>query len=513
MPALPAEPVVHTAPPVETAKVYENPFELTVKDAISTFSLDVDTASYSMIRAQLQGGNLPAPGTVRLEELVNYFDYGYEAPTAKKKGERAEKPFIAHIDTADCPWNPDHKLMKIGIKGEVVAKHLRPQTNIVFLIDVSGSMSSANRLPLVKFALMNLVDKLDERDKVTVVTYSNSPTALIDATACTDDNKKMIVDKINALSAGGSTGGEAGLRLAYKLANENKIKKGINRVLICSDGDFNVGQTGNSQLVNMVKQSAKDNIFFSALGFGMNHNYKDERLERLADECNGQYAFIDNRDEAEKVLTDNLMGALMVIAKDAKVLVNFNPNTVRAYRQLGYENRQITTAQFFNHKTDAAEIGAGQTVTVLYEVVMVDAPPTPSEEVVSEMNRYADKKEKDAEKAKEIPLNEELCNIRIRYKKSDQTVDDKSTEIEFPVKYKKDLFKKFGQADADFKQAACAAGLGMLLRKSAYGCDLDYAMIEDWSSAAAAGAAEGKEKERRTEFLELIRKARQLSGQ
>jgi|GEM_PF-283447 len=344
--------------------IHENSFLRPGSDPLSTFSIDVDTASYSKVRSLLkEKRQLPPPDAVRIEELVNYFGYNYAPPTD-------DVPFAAHQSVAACPWNPKHKLVRVAIKGREIQQDKRPVSNLVFLLDVSGSMNEPNKLPLVKRGIQMLVENLSENDRVAMVVYAGAAGKVLDST--TGDKKPEILAALDRLQAGGSTNGGDGIRLAYQMALDNFITGGVNRVILCTDGDFNVGTTGNDDLVNLVEEKAKDDVFLSVLGYG-NGNLNDSMLEQISNKGNGNYAFIDTESEARKVLVEQMSGTLVTIAKDVKIQVEFNPLRVGAYRLVGYENRVMAAEDFNNDMKDAGEIGAGHTVTAIYEIVSPEA--------------------------------------------------------------------------------------------------------------------------------------------
>jgi uncharacterized protein YegL len=341
--------------------IIENAFITPQKQQLSTFSIDVDTASYANLRRLLQGGQLPPPDAVRIEELINYFAYQYPQP-------QDGRPFSVQADIAACPWQPSHQLVRIGLKGKEIPKEERSPTNLVFLVDVSGSMQAQNKLPLVRDSLTTLVNQLDERDRVAIVTYAGEAGVRLSSTSVARRNE--VLAAIASLGAGGSTNRAAGINTAYDIAAEEFLEKGTNRVILCTDGDFNVGVTSDTALVELIQTRAKGGVFLSVFGFGMG-NLQDAKLEQLADKGNGHYGYIDDLQEANKVFVQELMGTLVTIAKDVKVQIEFNKDTVAAYRLVGYENRVMAAEDFHNDKKDAGEIGAGHTVTALYELVPV----------------------------------------------------------------------------------------------------------------------------------------------
>ncbi len=350
------------------ARLTDNPFERTVSNPagennLSTFSIDVDTASYANVRRYLNSGQLPPAGAVRIEELINYFDYGYETP-----GDGVAHPFNVDVQVTSAPWQPEHRLVRIGLKGYEVPMEQRPATNLVFLLDTSGSMNQPNKLPLVKQSINMLVDALHGDDRVAIVTYAGSSGLALDSTYV--DDKAQIKSAVNALSPGGSTHGSAGIELAYDVAQEYFIDGGINRVVLCTDGDFNVGVTSDSELVSMIEEKRETGVFLSVLGFGTG-NWQDEKMEQLSNHGNGVAAYIDGVQEAKKVMVEQAAGTLLTIAKDVKLQVDFNHQKVAAYRLIGYANRMLEAQDFADDTKDAGEIGAGHTVTALYEVVPV----------------------------------------------------------------------------------------------------------------------------------------------
>jgi Ca-activated chloride channel family protein len=481
---------------------------------LSTFSIDVDTASYANVRRFLDHGQRPPKDAVRVEEMVNYFNYRYAPPTKE-----VADPFAASVEIATAPWNPAHRLVRIGLKGREVATEDRPAANLVFLLDVSGSMSAENKLPLVKESLRLLVEKLRADDRVAIVTYAGSSGLALPSTAAAQ--KKDILEALDDLRPGGSTNGAMGIQLAYDIAKANVIAGGTNRVILCTDGDFNVGMTSDGALTRLIEDKAKSGVFLTVLGFGMG-NLKDSTLERLADKGNGNYGYIDSRAEAHKLLVEQAGGTLVTIAKDVKLQVEFNPALAQAYRLIGYENRALKKEDFNNDKADAGEIGAGHTVTALYEIVpaRASAPESPNGEVDALRYRYEHAAESgdagaqafvakaaaDASKTGPQPggkPSEELLTLKIRFK--EPTVDV-SRKIEIPAI---DTGAAFEAASKDFKFAAAVASLGLILRESAHIGKSDYDRVIAWAEAGKGDDADG----RRGEFIELVRKARALSAE
>ena len=419
-------------------------------------------------------------------KLINYFDYDYPAPTGNA-------PFSTNVEIANCPWNPDHRLARIGLRGRRVDRGETGGSNLTFLIDVSGSMNSADKLPLLRDALGLLADQLDGRDNVAIVVYAGSTGLVLPPTPGSD--AASIRGAIGRLAAGGSTNGGAGLKLAYRLARENFIPGGVNRVILATDGDFNVGVTGHNELLDIVKADADNGVFMTVLGFGTG-NLHDDRLEQLADRGNGNYAYIDSIAEARKVLVEEIGGTLVTIAKDVKIQVEFNPTQVAGYRLIGYENRALADRDFNDDSKDAGEIGAGHTVTALYEIVPVGIP-VPGGPTVDPL-RYAAKQPTEPET--ETARGQELFHLKLRYKQPD---GKKSRLIEVPVL---DDGRSLASASADFRFASSVAMFGMLLRNSAYRGDTTFGDVE-------ALALEGRGADRgghREEFRQLIGRARNL---
>ncbi len=470
------------------APIVDNPFRSPREAPLSTFSIDVDTASYAKVRMDLmQNNRLPDPNAVRIEEMINYFDYDYPPPAAD-----AEAPFAAAMEIAGCPWNPNHRLARIGIKGRVIEQE-RPPSNLVFLLDVSGSMNRPNKLPLVVNGMRMLVNQLDENDSVAIVVYAGAAGMVLDATP--GDQKKTIYDALDRLRAGGSTNGGEGIRLAYELAREHFIDGGTNRVILCSDGDFNVGVTGTEQLVDMAAENARDDVFLTVLGFGTG-NHNDAMMEKISNRGNGNYAFIDSADEARKVFVDQMHGTLVTIAKDVKIQVELNPREVRSYRLIGYANRMLAAEDFNDDTKDAGEIGAGHSVTALYEIVPVRSGSTADGRPLVDDLKY-----QQAADLSEQSDSGEMLTLKLRYK---PPTGDTSTLLQFPVS---DSGKPFEQTDQDFQFAASVAAFGMLLRDSRYKGEANYDMVEE----IAASAADGDRTGYREEFLSLVEKAQRLS--
>ncbi|MBI1249531.1 DUF3520 domain-containing protein [bacterium] len=463
--------------------IEDNNFITVADQPLSTFSIDVDTASYSKIRSYLnQFNQLPPRDAVRVEELVNYFTYDYAQPTD-------EHPFAANVEVASCPWNSANRLVRVGIKGKEIDVNERPASNIVFLLDVSGSMNSPNKLPLLKKGMKMLVDQLTENDKVSIVVYAGAAGVVLDPTYGYE--KAEILKALDRLQAGGSTNGGQGIKLAYKMATDNFIQGGTNRVILCTDGDFNVGETSTGGLVGLAAEQAKKNIYLSILGFGIG-NHNDSMLEQLSNKANGNYAFIDNEKEAKKVLVEQMSGTLLTIAKDVKIQIEFNPKKVASYRLVGYENRLLAAQDFNDDKKDAGEIGAGHTVTAFYEVIPAG---TKNEEAATEP-KVDDLKYQTKPKTTKAANSDELMTLKLRYK---QPEEDVSTLMTYPVI---DEGHRFNQATGDFQFATAVAMFGLKLRGNKFQDEINYAEIEELVSSNLKGPGASY----REEFLDLVRK-------
>ena len=462
--------------------IHESGFVAVADEPLSTFSIDVDTASYSNVRRFLQNGELPPADAVRIEELINYFSYDDPAPTG-------DEPFSVNVEVAGCPWNGEHRLARIGLKGRENDRSVG--SNLVFLIDVSGSMQPANKLPLLKSALRLLVDQLDGRDQVAIVVYAGASGLVLSPTS--GDGKQEILEALGNLQAGGSTNGGAGLSLAYKLAGENFIPGGVNRVILATDGDFNVGMTNRGSLVRRIRKDAERGIFLTTLGFGMG-NLKDETLETLADKGNGNYAYIDSLAEARKVLVEEIGGTLVTIAKDVKIQVEFNPLQVGAYRLIGYENRMLNKEDFNDDRKDAGEIGAGHSVSALYEIV---PPGMPESRAAVDQLRYQQPQLPD-----ESAESGEMFTLKLRYKEPE---GKSSLLLSFPVV---DEGLDTAQASPDFKFASAVAAFGMLLRDSSYAGDAGFESIRRLGLAGRDHDEAGY----RAGFIDLVNRAEELQA-
>lgn len=490
----PAGVVVGSAKPFNTEtydQIVDNDYLVAKDNALSTFSIDVDTAAYSNLRRFLNLGRRPPRDAVRIEEMVNYFPYNYTAP-------KDDKPFATTMEVASAPWNPKHRLVRIGLKGRELSETERPALNLVFLLDVSGSMNELNKLPLVKESMRILVEKLKPTDRVAIAVYAGASGLALPSTPISQ--KQEILDAIEALRPGGSTNGAMGIQLAYDIAKANFIKDGANRVVLCTDGDFNVGVTNQGDLIRLVEEKAKSGVFLTALGFGMN-NYKDSTLEKLADKGNGNYGYVDNLAEAKKLLADQLSGTLVTIAKDVKIQVEFNPAKVQSYRLIGYENRMLKKEDFNNDKIDAGEIGAGHTVTALYEIVPVGVESPTNLPAVDPL-KYQTATAKESAKLAKADASPELLTLKLRYK---TPTSEESSRLEFPLI---DSGEVFAEASKDFKFAAAVAGFGMLLRESPHKGTTSFDSVHGWAESGLGEDSNGY----RREFMELVRKAKGLSG-
>ncbi len=455
--------------------IVENKFLSPTKEPLSTFSIDVDEASYSNVRRYLQNGSLPPAGAVRIEEMINYFDYEYPQP-------QKEHPFSVITEIAECPWNTKHKLVHIGLQGKTLPVDNLPNSNFVFLIDVSGSMDEPNKLPLVQTSLNILTDQLREKDKVAIVVYAGNAGLVLPST--NGSNKMKIKEAIDNLEAGGSTAGGEGIQLAYKIARESFIKDGNNRVILATDGDFNVGASSDDDLVRLIEKERKSGIFLSVLGYGMG-NYKDNKMQQLADKGNGNHSYIDNVNEAKKVLANEFGSTLFTIAKDVKIQVEFNPQKVQSYRLIGYENRMLAAEDFNDDQKDAGELGSGHTVTALYEVIPVG--------VKDEFTKSVDDLKYQSGRNL-INNSNEIMTIKLRYKKPDEEV---SKLIVHPVI---DEIKSLAGTSDNFRFSAAVAEFGLLLRKSEYKAGSNYQQVISLSKSAKGKDSYGY----RNEFISLV---------
>lgn len=473
----------HSSPGTESyADINDNPYTRVMDAPLSTFSIDVDTASYSNVRRFLNAGQAPPADAVRIEELINYFDYRYAPP-------RGEHPFAAHVELATCPWNAESYIARIGLKGYEMPASERPNGNYVFLVDVSGSMNQPNKLPLVKESLKTLLGQLGGRDRVGIVTYASGSAIHLPSTSC--DDTKTINAAIDALRAGGSTHGSAGIQDAYAMARAHFIEGGVNRVILATDGDFNVGVTSHDALHSLIATEAKSNVFLTALGYGMG-NYKDDRLELLADKGNGNYAYIDSYREVRRTLVEKLTSTIMTIAKDVKIQVEFNPAKVASYRLIGYENRMLAARDFNDDTKDAGEIGAGHTVTALYEIVPVGANPQPGVDPL----RYQATPPQPEASADEA--SDEWFLLKLRYK---QPEGDTSALMEIPVAQEPVSIES---ASVDTRFVAGVAAFGMVLRNSPHKGSATLDMAQQLVESSL------NNDDLRQEFLDMIVAAKTL---
>jgi len=457
-------------------EINENVFKSPQYNPLSTFSIDVDKASYTNVRRMINNGQKILQDAVKIEELINYFEYSYPQPTN-------EHPFSIHTEVSNTPWNTDTKIVKIGLQGKELDKENIPKSNFVFLIDVSGSMSNANKLPLLKSAFKLMVDQLRETDKVAIVVYAGAAGVVLKPTS--GSNKLKIMEALNNLSAGGSTAGGEGIELAYKLAEKNFIKGGNNRVILATDGDFNVGESSDKAMEKLIVEKRKTGVYLTVLGFGYG-NYKDSKLETLADKGNGNYAYIDTMQEANKTFGKEFAGTMYTIAKDVKIQVEFNPTKIQAYRLIGYENRLLNDEDFKDDKKDAGELGSGHTVTALYEVVPVG--------VNSKYLKNIDKL-KYTNTKNTANYNDELFTVKFRYKKPDCK---KSIEI---VEVVKDVTTEFINTSNDFKFSTSVALFGMKLRKSKFTNKADFDKVISLATVGRGSDKDGF----RAEFIRLVK--------
>lgn len=458
------------------ASINENGYKSVKDNPLSTFSIDVDNASYSNIRRFINNGTLPPADAVRIEEMINYFKYNYPEPSG-------EHPFYVYTEMALCPWNTNHRLLQIGLRGKSIDKSTLPPSNLVFLIDVSGSMDEPNKLPLLKSAFGLLVNELRPRDHVAIVVYAGAAGLVLESTP--GNRKEVIMSAIDNLEAGGSTAGGAGLKLAYDEAERNFVKGGNNRIILATDGDFNVGESSNGGMERLIEKERDKGVFITVLGFGMG-NYKDDKMEIIADKGNGNYAYIDNLQEARRVLVREFGGTLFTIAKDVKFQIEFNPAKIESYRLIGYENRLLNNEDFNDDTKDAGEMGSGHLVTALYELV-----PSGSDEKIPSVDPL---KYQTSHSSKEDNYTNELLTIKIRYKKPDGNT---SMLFEKPVK---SSTGEIEEASDNLRFAAAVAEFGMILRESEY---KGNATLE--GAARLAKSAKGEDEDGyRSELVRLI---------
>jgi Ca-activated chloride channel family protein len=459
----------------EYNEIDEIGFRDVIGNPLSTFSIDVDNASYSNIRRFISYNQVPHKDVVRIEEMINYFDYEYPQP-------KGEHPFYVGTEISQSPWNEDTKLIMIGIQGKDIDYSKAAPSNLVFLLDVSGSMNSENKLPLMKQSLFKLIDQMSEKDRIAIVVYAGAAGLVLPSTPASD--KAAIKQALNNLQAGGSTAGGAGIELAYKTALENLIEDGNNRVILCTDGDFNVGTSSDAEMVRLIEEKRKSGVFLTICGFGMG-NYKDSKMEKIANKGNGNYYYIDTQKEAEKVFVTDMRGTLFTIAKDVKIQVEFNPAKVEEYRLIGYENRMLNKEDFDNDEKDAGELGAGHRVTAIYEVKLKDNKDfSPQGMKDGEELKYQTTKVKD-----DAYYSEEIMTLKMRYKQPD---GDKSKLIEAAVI---DNQLPLEESSDNFRFAAAVAEFGMLLRDSEYKGDASYEEVIRLAKGAKGKDTHGYRKE------------------
>jgi Ca-activated chloride channel homolog len=461
--------------------IIDNRFQTALRSPLSTFSIDVDAASYSNIRRYIENGSLPPAGAVRIEEMINYFDYSYEQP-------KSPDPFLIHTEMSLCPWNHQHRLVHIGLQGKKIEEDKLPDANLVFLIDVSGSMDEENKLPLVKTSLKMLADRMRANDRVALVVYAGSAGLVLPSTS--GSNKAAIKEAIDRLEAGGSTAGGEGLQLAYEVAKKNFIKEGNNRVILATDGDFNVGPSSDDDMVRLIEKERTSGVYLSVLGFGMG-NYKDNKMQQLADKGNGNHYYIDNISEAKKIFIKEFGSTIYTIAEDVKIQIEFNPALVQGYRLIGYENRMLAAEDFHDDKKDAGELGSGHAVTALYEIIpagVVDTFLTKVDSLKFQTSTILPFKSK------------EIMTLKLRYKNPgektshliEQTVTDRQISI--------------ANTSNDFRFSAAVASFGMLLRNSPYKQQSSFNQVLELARSSMGE----KEDEYKTEFVALVKKASAL---
>ena len=466
----------------ETYKeIKENSFVAVAQQPVTTFSADVDRAAYANVRRIIGYGQIPPKDAVRIEEMVNYFDYDYPAPE-----EGSASPLRVSPELAPAPWNPNHLLLRIGLQAKKIDLAKAPPSNIVFLIDVSGSMDEENKLPLLKSSFKMLLGQLRPDDKIAIVTYANGTKVALPSTSVKD--KEKIIKVLDNLYASGGTSGGRGIQLAYEQAQKSFIKNGNNRIILATDGDFNIGINNTTDLEKFIEKQRESGIYMSVLGFGIG-NYRDDMAETIADKGNGNYAYIDNITEAKKVLVNELSGTLFAVAKDVKLQLEFNPKYVKEYKLIGYENRMLANEDFTNDKKDAGEIGAGHTVTALYELV-------PSDGKVAQSLRYQ------SQELNEKGKGNELGFLKIRYK-DPKVKDAKSVEITEPLIFNKKALK---ETSADYRFAASVAEFGILLRDNSNKANATYDQVIELAEGAIGKDPEGYRKE----FVRLVKSVKML---
>ena len=462
--------------------INENGFQTASSTPVTTFSIDVDRAAYSNVRRFLNSGQMPPVDAVRIEEMINYFDYDYPQP-------KGTDPFSVTTEISESPWNAGLKLVHIGLQARKISTDNLPASNLVFLIDVSGSMSDQNKLPLLKQAFKLLVDQIRPQDKISIVVYAGAAGVVLTPTS--GNNKIKIKEALDALQSGGSTAGGEGINLAYKLAQDNFMPKGNNRIILATDGDFNVGASSEGELQRLVEEKRKGGVFLSILGFGMS-NYKDSHIETLADKGNGNYAYIDNIQEAQKVFIHEFGGTLFTLAKDVKLQIEFNPVHVQAYRLIGYENRAMKNEEFHDDKKDAGDMGSGHSVTAIYEIVPtgVTSPYLQKTDAL----KY--------QKTDALVDSQELLTLKVRFKKPDS---EKSVLLDFPVK---NVSQPLASTSDNFRFAASVAEFGLLLRQSEYKGNAHYNEAIKRAKTAFGRDEEGY----RSEFVRLVKLTQALDS-
>jgi Ca-activated chloride channel homolog len=466
-------------------RIVENPYADPLQTPFSTFSIDVDAASYANMRRFINSSQLPPIDAIRTEELVNYFDFNYPQPTG-------DDPFAIVTEVATCPWNAQHQLVQIGLQGKEVPTENLPASNLVFLIDVSGSMDEPNKLPLVQQSLSMLTEQLRAQDRVAIVVYAGAAGLVLPSTP--GDRRADILEALQGLKAGGSTAGGAGIELAYKVAKENFMEGGNNRVILASDGDFNVGMSSDSEMERLIERERESGVFLTVLAYGTG-NYQDAKMQTLADKGNGNHAYIDNIMEANKVLVHEFGGTLFTIAKDVKLQVEFNPAEVKAYRLIGYENRLLAAEDFNNDRKDAGELGSGHTVTALYELI-----PAGSAESVAAIDpaRY----QQPAQAKRAASNSGELFQVKFRYKQPDGDVSKLITHVQPAGAH------AFASASEDLRWSAAVAEFSALLRQSEFSGEANYDQVLEIARAAIGSDGEGY----RQEFIGLVQRAQLLDN-
>lgn len=462
-------------------RIVENQFVSVLNNPLSTFSVDVDKAAYANVRRFLNNNSLPPEDAVRIEEMINYFNYDYPQPSG-------DDPFSITMEMGECFWNKEHYLVSIGLKGKEVAVDKLPASNLVFLIDCSGSMSDANKLPLLKQSLKILMEDLRPEDRVAIVVYAGAAGVVLPSTKCSTDNKEKIINAFNKLESGGSTAGGEGIELAYKIAKDHFIKEGNNRVILATDGDFNVGVSSDGALERLIEKKREDGVFLTILGFGMG-NYKDSKMEKLSNAGNGNYAYIDNIMEAKKTLGTEMWGTLYTIAKDVKIQIEFNPAKVKGYRLIGYENRMLNKEDFNDDKKDAGDIGSGHTVTAIYEII-----PAGSKEEIPGVDELEYQKV-------EVIDNKNMMTVKLRYKKPNENTS------KLIVQRIKDKDIKTNNLSENFRFASAVTEFGLLLRKSELKGNSSYKQVLELAKGAKGSDDNGY----RAEFIKLVEIAQLLS--